>query len=416
MATLAINGGTPTFTAQLPPWPIFDERDEAALLNVLRSGQWGGYPEPGPYAARFAAQFAAAHSARYGICCVNGTVTLITALKAAGIGLGDEVIIPAYTFAATAYAPLEVGAIPVMVDIDPANYCIDPRAVEAAITPRTRAIIPVHVASLMADMDALMEIARRHNLVVIEDCAHAHGARWRDQGAGGIGHIGSFSFQSTKLMTSGEGGLLTTNDPNLAYACHALIDCGRPKYDVIPEAEPDRPQYLGANLRLSELQASLLTVAFERLPEQTAQRAANAAYLDEALSEIEGVRLLRPDPRLTSRAVYQYIFAIEPEAFAGASKASICRAIHAEGLGVGGGWPPMNDYSLFKPTASNSAVAKLYPERFDFASMDFPETRRAYEREAVWLDHSLFLADRGAIDQAVATIRKVQRHASELVG
>ncbi len=415
MAMLAIHGGTPSFSATLPPWPIFDERDEAALLAVLRSGHWGGYPEPGPCASRFAAAFAAAQSARYGICCVNGTVTLITALKAAGVGLGDEVIIPAYTFAATAYAPIEVGAIPVMVDIDPNNYCIDPKAVEAAITPRTKAIIPVHVASLMADMDALMGIARRHNLIVIEDAAHAHGARWRDQGAGSIGHLGSFSFQSTKLMTSGEGGLLTTNDANLAYACHALIDCGRPKEDVVPEAGPNQPQYLGANLRLSELQAALLEVAFARLPEQHAQRAANAAYLDEALSELDGVRLLRPDPRLTSRAVYQYVFAIDPEAFAGASKRQICQALAAEGLELGGGWPPMNNYSLFQPTARNSAAVKLYPERFNFAEMDFPVTRAAYEREAIWLDHSLFLAERDAIDQAIETISKVQRHAGDLV-
>jgi dTDP-4-amino-4,6-dideoxygalactose transaminase len=413
MAQLALHGGTKAVTAALPPWPIYDEREEAALLAVLRSGRWGGYPEPGPYAARFAESFAAAQNARYGICCVNGTVTLITALKAAGVGLGDEVLIPAYTFHATAYAPMEVGAIPVFVDIDPETYCIDPRAAEAAITPRTKAIMPVHVASLMADMDAIMDLAARHNLAVIEDCAHAHGAAWRGRGAGSIGHLGSFSFQSTKILTSGEGGLITTNDPNLALTCHALIDCGRVNHDLIPDATID-PVVLGANLRLSELQAALLDAQFTRLAEQTERRASAAALMDEALSEIEGVRPLRADPRQTSRSVYQYIFNIEPEAFAGVAKGRVLRALWAEGLPCGGGWPPMNRYDLFRPTAANSAVVRLFPERFDFDAMDFPVTRRAHAQHAVWLDHSLFLAGTEAVEQAVEAIRKVQRHASEI--
>jgi dTDP-4-amino-4,6-dideoxygalactose transaminase len=413
MAKLAINGGKPSVTASFPPWPIYDEREEAALLEVLRSGRWGGYPEPGPHAARFAADFATFQGARYGICCVNGTVTLITALRAAGVGLGDEVIVPAYTFHATAYAPMEVGAIPVLVDIDPQTFCMDPAAVEAAITPRTKAIMPVHVASLMADMDAIMQIAERHNLTVVEDCAHAHGARWGDTGAGSVGHFGSFSFQSTKILTSGEGGLLTTNDPNRALACHALIDCGRVKTELIPEATLV-PELLGANLRLSELQAALLEVGLSRLEQQTAQRAANVAYMDEALSEFEGLRPLRPYPQQTRRAVYQYIFAIEPEAFGGLPKEQVLRALWAEGLHCGGGWPPMNRYDLFQPSERNSSVVRLYPERFAFDQMYFPVTERAYEHEAVWLNHSLFLGEREGVEQAVEAIRKVQRHADEL--
>ncbi|MBC8074490.1 MAG: DegT/DnrJ/EryC1/StrS family aminotransferase [Chloroflexales bacterium] len=412
MAHLAINGGAKAFTATLPSWPIFDEREEQALLAVLRSGRWGGYPEPGPNAAAFADAFARFQGFDHGICCVNGTVTLSVALRAAGVGLGDEVIIPAYTFAATGYAPVEVGAIPVMVDIDPASYCIDPAAVEAAITPRTRAIIPVHIASLMADMDAIMDIAQRHNLAVIEDCAHAHGAQWNGRGAGGIGHYGSFSFQSSKILTSGEGGLISTSDDTRAATCHALVDCGRSKEDLFPDAH--LPELLGANLRLSELQAALLGAQLTRLDEQTEHRAANAAYMDEALSEIPGVRALRPDPRLTRRAVYQYVFALEPEGFAGRGKADVLRALRAEGLYAGWGWPPMNRYELFRPTPRTSAAARLQPERFDFDSLRFPTTERASAQESIWLDHSLFLGERAGIDQAVETIRKVQRHADEI--
>ncbi len=408
MAHLAIRGGRPVRTTRYPAWPIWDQREIDAVTNVVRSGRWGGYPEPGPHAAAFAAAFAAFQSAKHGICMANGTVTLIVALRAAGIQLGDEVIVPAYTFAATAYAPLEAAAIPVIVDIDPSNFCMDPAAVEAAITPRTRAIMPVHIGSLMADMDAIMDIARRHKLVVVEDCAHAHGARWRDRGAGSIGDFGSFSMQSSKLLTSGEGGILLTNDDAYAEACHSLIDCGRPK-------DLEQKHYrLGANLRLSELQAALLEAGFTRLPEQTAAREEHAAYLDEALSEIPGVRPLRRDGRLTRRACYRYIFTIDPAEFGGMTNHQICDALKAEGIPVSPGSEVMNNYALFRPTPENHPVAKLFPERFDFSTQQFPVAQRASEREAIWLEQSVLLGDRQGVDDAVEAVRKVRQHVDEL--
>ncbi|HMO58282.1 MAG TPA: DegT/DnrJ/EryC1/StrS family aminotransferase, partial [Roseiflexaceae bacterium] len=375
--------------------------------EVVRSGRWGGYPEPGPRAAAFAEAFAAFHGAKHGICMANGTITLIVSLRAAGIGLGDEVIVPAYTFAATAFAPMEAGAIPVIVDIDRENYCIDPKAIEAAITPKTRAIMPVHLGSLMADMDAVMEIAERYNLVVVEDCAHAHGARWRETGAGAIGHFGSFSMQSSKLLTSGEGGIVLTNDDHYAELCHSLIDCGRAK-------DPEGKKVtFGANYRLSELQAAILGVALQRLEEQTAIREANSAYLDEALSEIDGVRVLRRDPRITRRACYEYIFAIDPQVF-GVKNRHVASAISAEGIPVWQGYEAMHNYELFQPALSNHPIAKLYPDRFDMSKMNLPEATRAAESEAIWLNQRVLLGDREGVDQAVEAIRKVQRYAAEL--
>jgi dTDP-4-amino-4,6-dideoxygalactose transaminase len=408
MAQLAINGGAPVRTAAYPAWPVWDQREIDAVTAVVRSGRWGGYPEPGPHAASFAQKFAAYHGARHGICMANGTITLIVALRAAGISLGDEVIVPGYTFAATALAPMEAGAIPVIVDVDSRNYCIDPMAVEAAITPRTRAIMPVHLGSLMADMDAIMDIARRHDLVVVEDCAHAHGAQWRGRGAGAIGHLGSFSMQSSKILTSGEGGIVLTNDDRLAELCHSLIDCGRPK-------DPEGRNYtFGANYRLSELQAAIMEVGLERLPEQGALREEHAAYLDEALSELEGVRVLRRDERITRRACYEYIFAIDPAAFGGADKERVLAALRAEGVPAHGGYEPMHDNDIFRPTPQNHPVAKLYPERFDFSRLRLPETERAANREAVWLSQRALLGDRAGVDHVVEAVRKVQRHASEL--
>src|SRR5574341_1185503 len=191
MTTLAILGGQPTRTQPYPAWPVFDDRDVAAVTAVIHSGRWGGYPYPGPQTAEFARRFAEMQGGRYAVAMINGTVTMEVALRAAGIGWGDEVIVPAYTFQATAAAPMGAGAIPVIVDVDPNTYCIDAMAAEKAITPKTKALIPVHLGHQMADMDAIMRLAEKFSLIVIEDCAHAHGSKWRGMGAGTIGHFGS---------------------------------------------------------------------------------------------------------------------------------------------------------------------------------------------------------------------------------
>ena len=248
MPELAIRGGTPVRTEPYPVWPQLDERDIAAVTEVLREGQLGGFPEPGPRAARFAAGFASYQGAAHGIVMANGTITMEVALKALGIGWGDEVIIPALTFSATPYAAIAAGALPVFVDVEPERWTIDPDLVEAAITPATRAIMPVHLGQQMADMDRIMAIADRHGLAVVEDCAHAHGQRFGDTGAGCFGAFGSFSHQTTKIMPAGEGGTLLTQDEALARRAHSLIDCGRPKDAA------EQEYTFGANYRLGRAQ------------------------------------------------------------------------------------------------------------------------------------------------------------------
>ena len=404
---LAILGGEKAVTLDYPAWPVHDEREVTAVAAVIRSGQWGGFPYPGPRTQAFLEQFLAFQGGEYAIMAANGTVTLEIALRAAGIGWGDEVIVPAYTFQATAAAPMAAGAIPVIVDIDPNTYCIDPRAVEAAITPQTRAIIPVHVGSLMADMDAIMAIAARHNLIVVEDCAHVHGMRWRGQGAGTLGHFGSFSLQSSKLLTSGEGGVLICKTKALADAATSVVNCGR------PAAGQSEVTVMGANFRSSELHAALAAVQLERLPEQTREREAMVGYMDEALSELPGVRVLRPDPRITRRSVFMYIFAIDPDVW-GVDHHAVCAALDAEGLETDIGYPSMHRYDLFQPQRTRLPVPTAHPERFDFAAMVLPVATRAYEQEAVWLSEAVFRAGKEGVDQAVAAIRKVYAHRAQL--
>ena len=234
------------------------------------------------------------HGAKYGLCLSNGTIALLAALQAVGLRFGDEVIVPAYTWDGTATAVLFAGGVPIFADVDPDTYCLDVESARRAITPRTRAIIPVHLAMRFVDMDALMALAREHDLRVIEDCAHAHGGQYKGQGAGSIGDIGCFSFQESKLMTAGEGGFVMTS--NLQYFEHmqSQVNCGRASL-----TDEYKQRVLGSNYRMTELQAALLIGQFDMLPELAERRTHSAALLSNALGGIDGVRPLPPQPEIT---------------------------------------------------------------------------------------------------------------------
>ena len=413
MSELAILGGPKTRTEPYPQWPVWDQRDIDAVTEVIKSGRWGGYPYPGPKTAELAKKFVELQGGGYAVPMANGTVTMEVALRAAGIGWGDEVIVPAYTFQATASAPMAAGAIPVIVDVDPNNYCLDPKAAEKAITPKTKAMIPVHLGSNMTDMDAIMALAEKYDLIVIEDCAHAHGAKWKGQGAGTIGHFGSFSLQSSKTLTTGEGGILLCRTPELAAKAASIIDCGRP-HALGGGAEDYTQEFqVGGNFRLGEIAAALALVGIERFPSQAKEREAMADYMDESLSEIPGIRLLRRDPRHTTRSFYRYIFAIDPQTF-GMEHDLLVGALDAEGVECWTGYEAMNNYALFQPQKSKLAVPNAFPEYFDFENMELPAAERACEHEAVWLDENIFRAGQKGVDDAVKAIKKIQKNAVEL--
>ena len=413
MSELAILGGLKTRTEPYPQWPVWDQREIDAVTEVIKSGRWGGYPYPGPKTAELAKKFAELQGGGYAVPMINGTVTMEVALRAAGVGWGDEVIVPAYTFQATASAPMAAGAIPVIVDVDPNTYCLSAEAAAKAITSKTKAIIPVHLGASMADMDAIMELAEKHNLIVIEDCAHAHGAKWNGQGAGTVGHFGSFSLQSSKTLTSGEGGILLCKSAEHAALAASIIDCGRPHALGGGDEDSNGLAVQGGNYRLSELQAALALVGIERFPEQAKQREAMAAYMDEALSEIKGIRVLKRDERHTTRSFYRYIFAIDPAEF-GMQHDLLCGALDAEGIDAWTGYHAMNNYDLFQPQKSKLAVPNAFPEYFDFGKLDLPEAIRACEHEAVWLDEAIFRAGPQGVDDAVEAIKKIQKNAVEI--
>ncbi|MGC1398340.1 DegT/DnrJ/EryC1/StrS family aminotransferase, partial [Candidatus Binatus sp.] len=328
-STLAILGGQPLRTRPFPAWPVFDARERAQLEDVLTSSSWGGYPSPNRKATEFAAAFAAYQGARFAIPTTSGTSALEVALKALGIGAGDEVIVPAVTFAATPYAAVACMARPVFADVSATNACIDPESVERLITRRTKAIIPVHYGASLADLDALAEISRSHSIPLVEDCAHVPGAQFRARGVGTHGALGCFSFQSSKPMTAGEGGMITTNDPDLEQRCQSLINCGRRR----PSDDFEGP-LMGANYRMTEWQCGILLAQLTRLSEQIEHKSRAAARLREGLGAIKGLSPVARDPRVTRETIYAFIFLLEESAL-GISRNRFVRALRAEGIPAG---------------------------------------------------------------------------------
>jgi len=407
MTQLALRGGSAVRTTPFTAWPIYDEREARALQSVLQSRNWGGYPCPNDYAREFGKRFAKAHGAKYGVAVTNGTVSLELALGAAGIGAGDEVIVPAYTWEGTAAAVLFAGAAPVFVDVDPDTYCLDARLIEAAITERTRAIIPVHLGFRFADMDAIMAIAEKHKLFVLEDCAHAHGSQWRGKGAGSIGHAGSFSFQTSKLMTAGEGGAVTTNDINLADQVIRLANCGRP-----PRRESIGEPALGHNYRMTEFQAAILLAQLERLTEQTELREVRTRRLEEGLRQIEGISLLPRDPRITRQASYHYVFRFHPKEFGGIHRNAFVAALNAEGVHCDGRF-----YEAVYLSSLFEFAAEKFPSWANSKrEFDCPVAVRAGYEESVWLPHQIFLGSQQDVDDVLTAIQKIKTNVAELVG
>lgn len=407
---LALLGGAPVRAAPWPQWPARGPEEERALIAALRDGDWGGFPLPNERSAAFGRAFAARHDCAHALCVANGTVSLEVALQAMGVEPGAEVIVPAYTFEATASAALFSGCVPVFADIDPETYCLDVAAAEALVTGRTQAIVPVHLAMTVADLDAVGALAEQHGLAVLEDCAHAHGARWRGQGVGSRGDAGSFSFQSSKLMTAGEGGLVTTSDEAVLDRLHALVNCGRQR----PGAAPQAPA-IGHNYRMTDLQAAILEVQLGRLDEQHQIRARNASRLSTAIEDIDGLVNLRIDDRVTTQAIYQFVFRFDDEAFAGIDRDVFVAALEAEGVPADGRFYESLPVSeLLQPDAARypawSAALAEAP------TADCPNAEHAAYRESVWLPHQLLLGTEAEVDDIVEAVLKVQRNGSDLAG
>jgi dTDP-4-amino-4,6-dideoxygalactose transaminase len=405
MAHLALFGGPRVRSRPFPDWPIFGEAEEARLLQTLRSGNWGRLD--GAEVAEFERRFADMHGCAHGIAVVNGTVALRVALLAAGIRAEAEVVVPPYTFVATASAVVETNAIPVFADIDPRTFNLDPAAVEAAITPRTRAIIPVHFAGQPADMRALGAIADEHDLVIIEDAAHAHGASYCGKPAGSLADLAAFSFQSSKNLTSGEGGIITTNDAALAQACRSIHNCGR-----IPTGIWYDHHIISGNYRLGEFQGAILNCQLDRLEEQTKRRDNNGQYLAGRLSGLPGLHPQARPPESTRHSYHLFMLRLDQETF-GAPRSAVLKALDAEGIPCSGGYgfslpkQPLFQHKAFGPYLA-SAVARL-----DYSAVRCPVSDLVCE-QAIWLGQNLFLGSRDDMEDIARAFEKVYEHRHSL--
>lgn len=426
MSQLAIHGGQPVREQPFHPWPLLDAAQEEALVQVFRSGKWWRFafgqgveliePTEGEQGqvALFQKEFSRHHGCRYGIAAANGTATLEMGIRALDLSIGDEIIVPAYTYVASATCVLQNNLVPVFVDIDPDTYQIDPARIEEAITPRTRAILVVHFAGHPVDLDAVMKVAQKHGLPVIEDAAHAHGSRWRDTPIGSFGLLSSFSFQASKNMTAGEGGILCSNDPQLTAECESLLWAGR---------EVGHPWYefhrLGWNYRMTEFQAAILRVQLRSLDAQLQTRMANAQYLTELLAKLPGIRPLAVDPRTTAHSYHIYIFRYD-EAVVGVPRQRFVEALAREGVPAFGGYPfPLyrNPMFLEKRFINGSfPLGTAYHEDVDYAACESrcPVSERACQREAIWLPHAMLLGSRSDMDDVAEAVAKVLRHKDQL--
>ncbi len=414
MSQLAIKGGDKAITLdqrEAALWPIIDDEVVEAVVNQLKSGQISFSDT----IYRFEEEFASYHGIQYALAHNNGTASIHGALFGMGVAPGDEVITPAATFWGTYMPVLSCQAIPVFCDIDPFTRCVDPADVERRVSPYTKAIIVVHMGGMPTEMDAIMEIARRHDLIVIEDCSHAHGASYKGKKVGTIGHVGCFSMQAGKLLPSGEGGILITND----LECYERAVC-LGHYERISKL-PDEKYHryastcFGYKYRITPIAAAIARVQLRHLDKRNKQRDDNVMYLMDGISECRGIDPLKP-PEYIFRGYYSRPYVrYAAEELGGLPKERFIRALHAEGANVTGGAPGGSDH-----------LTALFQER-NHPAFTRPEIKREVRYEAGDLPNSenprrdlltipaFPRASKALLDQYINAFWKVTENAHELV-
>jgi dTDP-4-amino-4,6-dideoxygalactose transaminase len=408
MADLALNGGSKTKQKSFPVWPQFDDRERKALNDVLDSRVW--WRTPGTKTLEFERSFAKFHGAKHGIAVTNGTAALEVAMSALGILPGDEVIIPDFTFVATASAVLYAGAMPVTVDVSPDTHCIDPQLAERAITSRTKAIIAVHMGGHPANLDALTSLANRKGIALVEDSSHAHASEWNGKRIGSFGTAGTFSFQASKLMTAGEGGIILTNDDAFEKQARSVHDCGR-----MPGEWFYSHFINGSNYRLSEWQGAILSTQLTRLDSQTQLRHKNARLLDKLLAQIPGITPQKLDQRCSRNGHYAYIFHVDSRQFAGASTERLIQAMIAEGIPNQASYPPIHALDVFKNNEYRKRLCgSQATEPHNFLRANYPVTHRA-AFESIWIPQPALLGDEEDVHEIAMAWRKIQKFAKELL-
>ena len=408
MATLAIKGGTPVREAAFPKWPVWGDEEINGVTEVIKNGKWGSLH--GKKVEEFENKFAKYQNAKHGICVTSGTTALKIALVANGVDVCQEVLVPNYTFIASATAVIEAGALPVFVDVEPDTYNIDADILEDQINERTAAIMPVHFAGRPANMDKVLKVAKKHNLKVIEDACQAWGSEWNGKRVGSIGDAGTFSFQSSKNINAGEGGIITCNDALVAKMCRTHANCGRSE-----DGEWYEHYYFGGNFRMTELQGAVLLAQLGRFEELNKIRNENDDFLTEELAKIEGIDPLVNDKKVTKRSSHIFIFRYSKDAFKGLSKATFLDALRKEGIQCSPGYSlPLNKQPVFVKKAFGP-YGKSVDLPVDYENVNTPVTDRAVYDEAIWLTQNVLLGTEEDMDDIVEAISKIKENVDELL-
>lgn len=412
---LAVLGGKPLRTKAWQKWPIWNpETDEKRVVDTIRSGVWSR----AGVANEFEAAWAKALDVKRSLTVANGTNALIVALHQMNIGAGDEVLVPPYTFIATVSAVLLNGAIPVFVDVDRETFQMDPDKIEAKITPRTKAILPVHILGLPCDMDRIMAIAKKHNLLVLEDACQAHLAEYDHKKVGTIGHAGCFSFQNSKNLPIGEGGAIVSNDEKFIDKCFSYTNYGYP-YGTAVGTVSGGSAMLGTKVRTSEYASAIGLSLLKHLDGQTTTRNENAAYLKAQIAKTPGIVPYKLYDKVTRAAYHLFPFRFQKQNFKGLSRDKFLKALRAEGIPCSSGYTPLLEMNFIKDAFESKNFKRMYTKgELDYdkylKNNKCPNNDILCHEEAVWFSQSMLLGNKSDMDDIAAAIAKIYKNADEL--
>jgi len=411
---LAINGGAPVREVEWIKWPIWDREAEESMLKVLRSGNW--YRGDGDVCSKFEKKYAELIGAKRALATASGTTALITAMEVLGVDAGDEVIISPYTFIATYNVVLNARALPVFADTNPETFLLDPDTIEEKINERTTALIPVHIFGLPADMKRINNIAKKHDLAVIEDACQAWLAEFEGKSCGTMGDLGTFSFQATKHIPSGEGGAVVGNDDVLMDRCYSYHNCGRPYGESMRGMGQNCIR--GSNKRMTELQAVILLSQMERVVADTEKRIKNARYLDSRLKEIPGIVPCKLEKGATRAVYHLYPFRYQKEHFDGLSREKFMAALNAEGIPNYSAYGKQYFDGLMEDALGSRGYKRLYSQQRLKQYRDelhhLPGNDQLTE-EAVTFFQFMLLGEKEDMDHIVHAIQKIYENREQLL-
>ncbi len=409
---LALLGGEKVRTAGWPQWPVWDQDAEKDVLEMLRTGRW--WRGSGEHVAEFETQYAELMGAKRCLATASGTTALLVALHVLGVDAGDEVLVSPFTFIASYNVIFMNKALPVFVDTDPETFLLNPSKIEEKITERTSAILPVHIYGLPVDMDRVNEIAKKHNLKVVEDACQAWLGEYKGKKLGTLGDLGCFSFQNSKNLPTGEGGAILGNNDEIMDRCYSFHNCGRPYGSV--KRTSDYP-IRGSNRRMQQIQAIMLMSQMKRILNDADVRLENAKYLDKKLAEIPGIEPCKLVTKNARSAYHFYPFRFVSEKFGNVSRAKFMEALKAEGINCSTGYGMQNKDGLIEEALNSKGYKRLFSEQRlkQWREENVLPGNDQLAREAVIFYQSMLLGSKGDMDDIVNAITKIYENRTSLI-